>query len=63
MASRSKPSLWTIFRIPLALAAVSFIGLIAALLYDGPVDLLLAVVVSIPLFAIILCWMRRSLSS
>lgn len=43
---------WRIFRVPLILAVVSFAGLISALLVDGPIDLICALAVAVPLLAI-----------
>jgi|GEM_PF-6883662 len=59
MAGRNKSGLAAIFGKPLILAAVSLIGLIAALLYDGPIDLLLGLIVAVPLVIIGFYWLRR----
>lgn len=40
--------LWRIFRTPLALAIVSLLGLVAALLVDGPLDYLWSLAVAVP---------------
>jgi hypothetical protein len=45
---------WKIFRMPLLLAGVSIFGLLAALLVDGPLDLLWTLAVSAPLAAIVI---------
>ncbi len=49
---KTRGSLWRTFRAPLALAIVSLFGLIAALLVDGPVDLLWSLAVAVPLAVI-----------
>jgi hypothetical protein len=50
---------WTIFRVPLLLAAVSLFGLVAALLVDGPVDNLWAAAIAVPLLVVAAFWIRR----
>ena len=48
-----------IFAIPLLLAVLSSVGLIAALLVDGPLDLLWTVAIAAPVLAV--AWaMRRA---
>ena len=42
-----------IFATPIALALVSGIGLMAALLSNGPIDVLWSLAVAVPLFAIV----------
>ena len=44
---------WRTFRIPLVLALVSGGGLVAALLFDGPIDVVWGGTVAIPLLVII----------
>lgn len=58
-ASNRVQTPWTIFRIPLLLAAVSAFGLIAALLVDGPADNLWAAAVAVPLAVVLAFWLRR----
>ncbi len=55
-----RPGLWRVFRIPLLLAVVSSVGLIAALLSDGLVDALWALLVAVPLVVVIAAWSRAS---
>lgn len=50
---------WRIFRSPLALAAVSGLGLVAALLTEGPVDYLWDLMVAAPLVVIAVKLARR----
>jgi len=49
-----------IFAIPLLLALVSGVGLVAALLVDGPLDLLWSLAVATPLLAVARAARRRS---
>jgi len=58
-ASNRVQTPWTIFRVPLLLAAVSGFGLIAALLVDGPADLLWAAAVAVPLGVVAAFWFAR----
>jgi hypothetical protein len=44
---------FAIFRVPLVLAAVSGAGLISALLFDGPADLVCTLAIAVPLLAIL----------
>jgi len=43
-----------IFAVPLALAGISLAGLVAALLTDGPIDLLWTLAIAVPLIAILI---------
>lgn len=52
---KARGSLWRTFRVPLLLGLVSFFGLVAALLVDGPLDLLWSLAVAVPLAVI--AWM------
>lgn len=47
-----------IFAIPLLLGVISLIGLIAALVFEGPVDILWGGAVAVPLGVIALCLVR-----
>lgn len=49
-----------IFLVPALLALLSLIGLVVALLDDGLADVLGWVLISLPLFAILRAWRRRS---
>lgn len=50
--------LWRTFRAPLAIAAVTFIGLISALVGDGIWDALSWVSLTLPLAVIVWYWLR-----
>jgi hypothetical protein len=56
---KTRGSLWRTFRAPLVLAVVSLLGLIAALLVDGPVDILWSLAVAVPLAVIAWALGRR----
>lgn len=45
-------SLWTVFRAPVLIGAVSAFGLVAALLTDGPWDAVWALGVGVPLVVV-----------
>lgn len=59
--TRSRQGLLTIFVVPVLLALISTTGLVAALLTDGPLDLLWSVAVAVPILLSIwaLCVRRR----
>ncbi|SDI11295.1 hypothetical protein SAMN05216189_1002145 [Pseudomonas delhiensis] len=48
-----KRNLWRVFRWPLALAVLSLVGLVSALVGDGPWDALSWVALGIPLVVIL----------
>jgi hypothetical protein len=48
-----------IFAVPALLAVASLIGLIAALLTDGPLDLLWSAIVAVPLFEVVRRLIKR----
>jgi len=50
---RNTRGAWRIFAIPLGLGTVSLAGLVAALLTDGPIDLLWTLAIAAPLIAIL----------
>ena len=50
--------LWRIFRIPLLIGLLSAIGLVAALVSDGPLDVLWTFLVAAPLAAVVLVSVR-----
>ena len=56
---RSVQSNLAVFAIPGLLACVSALGLVAALLTDGPLDLFWSALVAAPIFAIGWALMRR----
>jgi uncharacterized membrane protein YczE len=51
-------TLWRIFRIPLLIAAVTLVGLLSALLGDGPWDALSWAALALPLAVIAWFWLR-----
>lgn len=53
-------STWAIFRWPLLLAVISVIGLVAALLTEGSIDLFWSILVSLPILVIALALRRRA---
>lgn len=57
--STAPRSLWRVYRAPLALAAISFAGLVGALLIDGLADLLWSAAVAVPLAVIAWRTLRR----
>jgi hypothetical protein len=52
-AKRAHRGLWEIFRIPLALAAISGAGLIEALLVAGSADILWSLAIALPLAVVL----------
>ena len=58
--SRSRRTLWQVFRAPLLLALLSVVGLVAALVGDGLLDLLSWLTLGSTLLAIAWYWSRRS---
>ena len=53
---RKDQGLWTIFRWPLALGVLSLIGLVGALLTDGPWDWIFAALIATCVAAVVWCW-------
>ena len=53
-----KRNLWMVFRWPLALAVLSLVGLVSALVGDGPWDALSWVALGIPLAVILVALAR-----
>ena len=51
-------TLWRIFRIPVALAVATLIGLASALLGDGVWDALSWATLALPLAVVAWCWRR-----
>ncbi|UJJ30615.1 hypothetical protein [Halopseudomonas maritima] len=58
--SRTRKTLWQIFRAPLLLALLSIIGLVAALIGDGLLDVLSWLTLGSTLAVIAWYWSRRS---
>lgn len=58
--SRSRRTLWQVFRAPLLLALLSVVGLVAALVGDGLLDLLSWLTLGSTLLVITWYWSRRS---
>lgn len=56
--TRPRHSLFAIFVIPTLLALISAIGLVAALLTDGPLDFLWSAAVAMPIMVVI--WALRA---
>ena len=50
--------LWMIFRWPLLLAVLSFLGLLSALIGDGFYDLLSWLSLAVPLLLVAVVWIR-----
>lgn len=49
---RPRRTAGSIYRMPILLAIISLVGLVAALMVEGPIDLLWTIAVAVPLFAI-----------
>lgn len=49
---RTRRTARSIYRMPLLLAVISLFGLVAALMVEGPIDLMWTMAVAMPLFAI-----------
>lgn len=58
--NRSRRTLWQVFRAPLLLALLSVVGLVAALVGDGLLDLLSWLTLGSTLLVITWYWSRRS---
>ncbi|MGI3131657.1 hypothetical protein ACRSLK_14800 [Halopseudomonas pachastrellae] len=58
--NRTRNNLWQIFRAPLLLALLSIIGLVAALIGDGLLDLVSWLTLGSTLLVIAWYWSRRS---
>ena len=58
--SRPRRMLWQVFRAPLLLALLSVVGLVAALVGDGLLDLLSWLTLGSTLLVITWYWSRRS---
>ena len=58
--NRTRKNLWQIFRAPLLLALLSIIGLVAALIGDGLLDLVSWLTLGSTLLVIAWYWSRRS---
>ena len=58
--SSSRRTLWQVFRAPLLLALLSVVGLVAALVGDGLLDLLSWLTLGSTLLVIAWYWSRRS---
>ncbi len=58
--NRTGKNLWQIFRAPLLLALLSIIGLVAALIGDGLLDLVSWLTLGSTLLVIAWYWSRRS---
>jgi hypothetical protein len=59
-AARSRRSLWAVFAIPLALATVTIVGLVAGLTGEGAPDLLAWLFLAIPILVLAVAWVRRT---
>ena len=49
---------WRIFRIPILIGVLSTLGLVAALVSDGPMDVLWTLLVAAPLAAVVVVSIR-----
>tara|TARA_Y100000815_G_scaffold205836_1_gene189656 strand:+ start:1419 stop:1601 length:183 start_codon:yes stop_codon:yes gene_type:complete len=58
--NRTRKNLWQIFRAPLLLALLSIVGLVAALIGDGLLDLVSWLTLGSTLLVIAWYWSRRS---
>lgn len=58
MKTRAQNSLWRVFAIPLAIAAISLVGLVSALLGDGLKDWISWAALATPL--VVIAWAARA---
>lgn len=57
-AAKQPSVFWRTFRAPLAIAAITLVGLLSALIGDGPWDALSWAALALPLAVIAWCWLR-----